>query len=147
MKTLNENVSRDYNLKTKEVVNTENVLDIMSLCNQSPTDANLDSLKNYIVNKTSIIANVRKCRTIVDEMIAGKQHVSLDCEGVNLGQNGTVTLLQLCNVRGSVFIFDIMSEPKMAAVLQELFVSDQVVKVTHFLIFCIPNFPEAMGRI
>lgn len=131
MKTLTDNISRDYGSKKETVVRVESFLDHLTSCGTHQSEQNLEALKHFSFSKTTIVANVRKCKIIVDELISVGQPINLDCEGINIGpgEGGTITLVQVGNNRGSVFIFDVMSEPKMVDVLQDLLTSSQVLKV------------------
>lgn len=58
--------------------------------------------------------------------------VSIDCEGMNLGRKGTLSLIQLATTSGEVFIFDVLTCPQMAkAGLKSLLESDRIIKIIH----------------
>lgn len=56
--------------------------------------------------------------------------VGLDCEGINLGVKGQLTLLQLATMTGFSYVFDLISCPAMIdAGLKKLLESPDIVKV------------------
>ncbi|KAJ8047414.1 Egalitarian protein-like [Holothuria leucospilota] len=62
--------------------------------------------------------------------------VAMDCEGVKLGKDGPLTLLQLGTVEGEVFIFDILATPNKKDMfvnggLKELLEDDKILKIIH----------------
>ncbi|KAJ8047365.1 Egalitarian protein-like [Holothuria leucospilota] len=62
--------------------------------------------------------------------------VAMDCEGVKLGKDGPLTLLQLGTVEGEVFIFDILATPNKKDMfinggLKGILEDDKILKVIH----------------
>lgn len=62
--------------------------------------------------------------------------VGFDCEGINLGVKGQLTLLQIATMAGFAYVFDLISCPQMIeAGLRKILESPDVIKVDlfHFL--------------
>lgn len=59
--------------------------------------------------------------------------ISFDCEGINLGAKGQLTLIEIGTTRGEAFIFDLLSCPEMVldGGLKTLLESENVIKVIH----------------
>lgn len=56
--------------------------------------------------------------------------VGFDCEGINLGVKGQLTLMQVATMNGCAFVFDLISCPQMIDYgLRRLLESTDVVKV------------------
>lgn len=77
------------------------------LCESGDTE----ELRSYILSRTTIVSNQRKAAQIIDEILTVGEPVSLDFEGINLGNDGQITLVQVGTGRGSVFIFDVLTQP------------------------------------
>ena len=78
------------------------------------------------------VTNVKDSRTIVSELMRQNPAiVSLDGEGVNLGPNGPITLIQIGTAAGVVFIFDIFVNRDLMTEgnLRDLLESEHVLKV------------------
>lgn len=124
LKTLQENTGRDR------------------LNNQS---YHQESWKVKLFQNTRVVCSVRECQMIVDEIFAktttgtdpewpftsDKVAVALDCEGINLGLKGQLTLIQIATMNGSSYVFDLISCAAMIeAGLKRLLESTDVVKVS-----------------
>lgn len=59
--------------------------------------------------------------------------VAIDCEGINFGANGQLSLIQLGTTRGEAFIFDVQTCPKIVTEggLKSLLESDRFIKIIH----------------
>ncbi|XP_057330635.1 egalitarian protein homolog [Microplitis mediator] len=117
MKTLAANTEKDRNLHTPQVG---------------------EAWKLKILQKTKIIVNVRECGRIIDEILnpprlpAGEKiAVSFDCEGINVGSKGQLTLIQIGTMEGNVFIFDLFTSPNLINILRKLLEDPTVIKVIH----------------
>jgi len=64
----------------------------------------------------------------------GKVAVSFDCEGINLGVKGQLTLFQLGTESGLAYIFDLITCPTLVSAggLQHLLESENVTKVSNY---------------
>lgn len=61
--------------------------------------------------------------------------VAFDCEGINLGLKGQLTLIQIATMSGFCYIFDLISCPSMIDNgLKRLLESPDVVKVLYWFI-------------
>ncbi|XP_063981541.1 egalitarian protein homolog [Diachasmimorpha longicaudata] len=117
MKTLADNTERDRNLHATQVG---------------------DAWKLKIFQQTRVIVNVRESLHIIDEIMNpqrgtadGKIVVSFDCEGINVGAKGQLTLVQIGTAQGHVYIFDLFTSPNLITGLRQLLENPNVVKVIH----------------
>ncbi|XP_034937623.1 egalitarian protein homolog [Chelonus insularis] len=96
-----------------------------------------DAWKLKILQKTKLVVNVKECTRIIDEImnprnsIRDKVVVSFDCEGINVGTKGQITLIQIGTVYGLVYIFDLFTSPDLINPLRTLLESPSVIKVVH----------------
>lgn len=62
--------------------------------------------------------------------------VGFDCEGINLGLKGQLTLMQIATMKGFCYVFDLISCPEMIGYgLGKILESPDVIKVFLTLIF------------
>ncbi|GJQ75282.1 egl [Trypoxylus dichotomus] len=137
LKTLQENTGRDR----------QNMLNQ----NQNYTE----SWKVTLFQNTRVICNVRECQSVIDQIINRKNPnsrqngnydggenlwpftedkvvVGFDCEGINLGVKGQLTLMQIATMNGISYVFDLISCPSMIEYgLKALLESTEVVKIIH----------------
>ncbi|KAG7303662.1 hypothetical protein JYU34_012212 [Plutella xylostella] len=114
--------------------------------NSEETNGGTPSLRNTVMGEawrqkilqcTTVIASVRDCATLMENIMSPKRNsksiVSFDCEGINLGLKGVLTLCQIATMNGEVFILDIMACPGMIieGKIKELLESETVVKIIH----------------
>lgn len=115
MKTLAENTEKDRTLATLSV--------------------NGENWKTKVLQNTKVIANVKECLNLVEEILSGGEGtaISFDCEGINLGVKGQLTLFQIGLTNGLAYIFDLVTCPNLVVQggLQRLLESEKVVKVIH----------------
>ncbi|VVC97060.1 egalitarian protein homolog [Leptidea sinapis] len=131
IKNLAENMVRDR------------VNNVYNRCSEDSNGATLRNMmtgeawRQKVIQSTTIIANVRECATLMDSILnpkrSGRSIVSFDCEGINLGMRGVLTLCQIGTMNGEVFILDIMTCPGMIieGKIKELLESENVVKIIH----------------
>lgn len=80
---------------------------------------------------TLVVANMATCRTVLRELSDHKV-VGMDVEGVDLGPNGTVTLIQLADEAGNAYLFDVFQCRGLIEELRDVILqNDSVVKVVH----------------
>jgi len=91
IQTLNENTEKDYNTHPSGQKRSE------------------ERSRSSILSNLTIITYRRKSREVVDYLLQ-QDFLGVDCEGVNLGIDGRVTLVQVAIPDGAVFIFDLLSE-------------------------------------
>lgn len=135
LKTLQENTGRER----------------QSLLNQTQNSS--DSWKVKLFQNTRVICSVRESQMVIEEIMSkptknpklnfksdtfpwpfmdGKVIVGFDCEGINLGLKGQLTLMQIATITGCIYIFDLISCPQMIdAGLKRLLESHDVVKIIH----------------
>lgn len=103
-----------------------------------------ESWKVKLFQNTRVICSVRECQMVIDDIMAkvktgldsewpfgdDKVVVGLDCEGINLGVKGQLTLLQIATLTGFSYVFDLISCPGMIeAGIKRILESPDVVKV------------------
>lgn len=118
MKTLADNTERDRSLQTAQMG---------------------DAWKMRVLSQTRVILNAKDSIQVIDDIINprkmppnGKVIISFDCEGINLGVKGQLTLVQIGTVTGQAYIFDLLTCPSIvqAGGLQKLLEHKNVIKVT-----------------
>ncbi|XP_046399885.1 egalitarian protein homolog [Ischnura elegans] len=116
-----------------------------------------EAWKARVTHATRIISTVKECLQVVEDIMRGSYLgsstilpvdisesqndspwtpmpvVSFDCEGVNLGARGCLSLFQIGLPSGHVIIFDLLTCPALVTSggLQTLLESEKVVKVIH----------------
>lgn len=97
-----------------------------------------DTWKIKILQNTRVISTIKESLFVTDAIlksgINGEQIVvSLDCEGINLGVKGQITLIEVGTTRGEAFIFDVLTCPQIMTDgrLKMLLEDDRVIKVIH----------------
>eukprot|EP00105_Crassostrea_gigas_P044599 XP_019928747.1 PREDICTED: piRNA biogenesis protein EXD1 isoform X2 [Crassostrea gigas] len=79
-----------------------------------------------------IVVETSRCRQIVS-ILSSESVLAVDCEGIALGVEGPMTLLQICTYSGDVYLFDVQenrelfSEGHLKIVLE----SDEILKVCN----------------
>ncbi|XP_063234532.1 egalitarian protein homolog [Bacillus rossius redtenbacheri] len=124
MKTLADNTEKDRNYAAAALAN-----------NSSSAGENW---KVRVFQSTRVVVNPKECLQIVDDILSRAKPgnpvaVSFDCEGINLGVKGQLTLFQFGTVTGQAFIFDLVTCPSLVTMggLQRLLESELVTKVIH----------------
>ncbi|KAJ8892210.1 hypothetical protein PR048_004790 [Dryococelus australis] len=125
MKTLADNTEKDRNYAAA------------ALANNSSSSAG-ENWKARVLQSTRVVVNVKECLMIVDDILSRAKPgnpvaVSCDCEGINLGVKGQLTLFQIGTVTGQAYIFDLVTCPSLVTVggLQQLLESELVTKVSQ----------------
>lgn len=96
-----------------------------------------DTWKLKVLNNTKVITSVKESLFVTGALLNSAQNdqivVSMDCEGINLGVRGQLTLLELGTARGEAFIFDILMCPEIVndGGLKNLLESESVIKIIH----------------
>lgn len=96
-----------------------------------------DTAKIKILQNTRVISTIKESVFVTDAIMKSAQNqrvvISVDCEGINLGVKGQLTLIEVGTTRGEAFIFDVMVCPEILADggLKALLECDQVIKVIH----------------
>lgn len=85
-----------------------------------------------------VIEDVRRCRTLVD-LLARESVLGVDCEGISLGAEGPLTLVQVGDSAGHVYLFDILKDKRLLTQgkLGTLLESQTVVKVIIISLSCL----------
>lgn len=132
IKNLAENMVRDRVNNHMTVRGVEETNGTPSLRNNVLGDA----WKQKVLQCTTVIGSARECATVIDTILYNKRMqniVSFDCEGINLGLKGVLTLCQIATLNGEVYILDIMACPNMIVEgkIKDLLESENVTKVIH----------------
>lgn len=144
IKTLAENLEKDK----QSMASLQNNIDKSSTNhhssptpNTSPVHTNNyfvgDTWKIKVLQNTRVISTIRESAFVTDAILKSAQNeqvvVSFDCEGINLGSKGQLTLLEIGTTRGEAFIFDVLSCPEVITDggLKALLESENVIKVIH----------------
>lgn len=97
-----------------------------------------DTWKIKVLQNTRVIATVNESQFVTDAIAksATKDEpvvISVDCEGINLGLKGELTLVEIGTVRGEAFIFDVLQCPNIMTEggLKALLENDNVIKIIH----------------
>lgn len=118
---------------------------VASLTKQSTSDSGAahqmfvgDTWKIKVLQNTRVISTVSDSRFVTDAIakLASKDEpvvISVDCEGINLGLRGELTLVEIGTVRGEAFIFDVLQCPDIITEggLKSLLENDNVIKIIH----------------
>ncbi|XP_023289382.1 uncharacterized protein LOC105704283 [Orussus abietinus] len=119
MKTLVDNTDKDRSIQSAQVG---------------------DAWKLRVLQQTRTVSNAKECLQIVTDIMNprktppdGKNVISFDCEGINLGFKGQLTLVQIGTMQGCAYVFDLLTCPNLmqAGGLQSLLESEDVIKVVH----------------
>ncbi|XP_070397456.1 egalitarian protein homolog isoform X1 [Dermacentor albipictus] len=78
-----------------------------------------------------VITKVKECEALVSRLSSQHQLVAVDAEGVNLGPQGPLTLVQLATPVGEVFLFDVQSTPQLFAEghLRDILEAEHITKI------------------
>ncbi|XP_059471090.1 egalitarian protein homolog [Neocloeon triangulifer] len=122
MKTLADNTERD------RIAATANI--------HAPTTTPLDMSGNRarVLQRARVIQSVQEANAVLAEIFKSKPcAVAFDCEGINLGARGQLTLMQLATLNGNAYVFDLLTCPALIAEggLHSLLESTEVVKIIH----------------
>lgn len=122
MKTLADNTEKDRNIQTAQLG---------------------DAWKVKVLQNTRVIVNVRDSLAIIRDIMSPKKPspdgqvvVAVDCEGINLGVKGRLTMLQIGTMQGQAYIFDLLAGPDLvrSGGIQTLLESENVIKVIYCFI-------------
>ncbi|XP_068082363.1 egalitarian protein homolog isoform X2 [Anabrus simplex] len=125
MKTLADNTERDRSYAATSLAN-------------DGANSGGENWKVKVLQATRVVVSVKESLQIVEDVMSraklGKNvAISFDCEGINLGVKGQLTLFQVGTMSGQAFIFDLVTCPTLvtAGGLQRLLESEAVTKVIH----------------
>lgn len=104
---------------------------------QSPMFAG-DTWKIKVLQNLRVISTVEDSKFVTDAIVksaAGNDSVviSVDCEGINLGIKGELTLVEIGTMNNEAFIFDVMVCPNIMTDggLKALLENERVIKIIH----------------
>ncbi|XP_076299775.1 egl_like_exo domain-containing protein [Lasioglossum baleicum] len=140
------NNSPPVSLQQQTLKQRINTLVMKTLADNTEKDRSLqvaqmgDAWKLKVLQQTRVIVNTRESLQIIDDIINprkpppdGKIVVSMDCEGINVGIKGQLTLIQIGTMSGQAYVFDLFTCPGLvqAGGLQKLLEHPNVIKVIH----------------
>lgn len=106
-----------------------------------------EALKSRVSQQAKVVVNLRECSQIMDDIMYprkssadGKIIVGFDCEGINVGPKGKLTLIQIATMSGQTYVFDLITCPNIlqSGGLQKLLESEHVLKVNlSYIIICV----------
>lgn len=68
-------------------------------------------------NTVAVVTNTKHCAEIAT-LLLYENVLSVDCQGVHLGVNGALTLLQIGTSKGDVYLFDVHTCNDLLSVIQ-----------------------------
>lgn len=97
-----------------------------------------DTWKIKVLQNTRVIATVNESQFVTEAIAKSATKddpvvISVDCEGINLGLKGELTLVEIGTIRGEAFIFDVLQCPNIMTEggLKALLENDNVIKIIH----------------
>lgn len=96
--------------------------------------SNSDNFKSKVLQNTKVITSIKECCSVVEELLRSEL-VTFDCEGINPGIKGQITLISIGLLSGQVYLFDLITCPEVVTVggLSKLLESDSVIKVSNYI--------------
>ncbi|KAL7050416.1 hypothetical protein ACKWTF_004072 [Chironomus riparius] len=143
-KTLAENEEKDKRtINVLQPINNGN----LSSSNSSSTNTSPVHSRNYFMGDTwkiKVLQNTRVITTIKESLFVCEAIrksapnddcviISFDCEGVNLGVKGQLTIIEIGTIRGEAFIFDLQQCPQLIADggLKYILEDENIIKIIH----------------
>ncbi|XP_065339588.1 egalitarian protein homolog [Cloeon dipterum] len=122
MKTLADNTERDRIAASASIHST------------ASTPPDTSGNRTRVLQKSRVIQSVQEANAVISEIYKSKPcAVSFDCEGINLGARGQLTLMQLATLNGNAYVFDLLTCPALISEggLHTLLESSEIVKIIH----------------
>lgn len=143
-KTLAENEEKDK--RTSNVLQPINNGNLSS-SNSSSTNTSPVHTKNYfmgdtwkikVLQNTRVITSIKESLFVCDAIKKSSPLdecviISFDCEGVNLGVKGQLTIIEIGTIRGEAFIFDLQQCPQLMTDggLKNILEDENIIKIIH----------------
>uniref|UniRef100_A0A336LUJ2 CSON004888 protein n=2 Tax=Culicoides sonorensis TaxID=179676 RepID=A0A336LUJ2_CULSO len=147
IKTISDNLEKDKHSHSLQSQQQQQLTETSNNNRNSPNTSpihsggvnhfNGDTWRIKILQNTRVIATVKESLFVTDALLKqSKQNptvISVDCEGINLGVRGQLTLIEIGTTRGEAFMFDLMVCPELVlnGGLKALMESENVIKVIH----------------
>lgn len=97
-----------------------------------------ETWKIRVLQNTRVITSIKESLFVCEAIRKSSTHcecaiISIDCEGVNLGAKGQLTILEIGTVRGEAFIFDLLLCPELMndGGLRDILEDDNIIKIIH----------------
>lgn len=96
-----------------------------------------DTWKIRVFQKLRVVDNIPESLFVTDAIQKSNKTeqvvISVDCEGINLGVKGELTLIEIGTTSGEAFIFDVLACPTIMTDggLKSLLENEKVIKVIH----------------
>lgn len=145
-KTLAENEEKDKKLAANNLISLNNG-NVSSSSNSSSTVTSPVHSRNYFMGdtwKVKLLQNTRVITSIKESLFVCEAIrksgppdecviISFDCEGVNLGAKGQLTVVEIGTLRGEAFIFDLLVCPELVndGGLRSILEDESVIKIIH----------------
>lgn len=145
-KTLAENEEKDKKLAAVNL-SAYNNGNASSSSNSSSTVTSPVHSRNYfmgdtwkikVLQNTRVITSIKESLFVCDAIRKSSATddcviISFDCEGVNLGAKGQLTIIEIGTLRGEAFIFDLLVCPELVndGGLRAILEDETIIKVIH----------------
>ncbi|KAG5677361.1 hypothetical protein PVAND_007125 [Polypedilum vanderplanki] len=143
-KTLAENEEKDKKISnnTLQSLNNGNNSSSNSSSNSSPVHTRNyfmgDTWKIKVLQNTRVITSIKESLFVCEAIKKSAPPnecviISFDCEGVNLGTKGQLTIVEIGTVRGEAFIFDLQVCPQLITDggLRNILEDENIIKIIH----------------
>ncbi len=97
-----------------------------------------DTWKLKVLQNTQLITSIKDSQFVCDAIrrsAASDERViiSFDCEGVNLGAKGQLTIVEIGTLKGEAFIFDLLVCPELMSDggLRSILEDETIIKIIH----------------
>lgn len=138
------NQMNNTNITTSSANTSNSGAQLAASLTKSSTDSNSsnmfvgDTWKIKVLQNTRVIATVNESQFVTEAIAKSATKddpvvISVDCEGINLGLKGELTLVEIGTIRGEAFIFDVLQCPNIMTEggLKALLENDNVIKIIH----------------
>lgn len=147
-KTLAENEEKDKrhsNVQQQPLSNgnSNNTSQISTSNSSSPVHTRNyflgDTWKIKVLQNTRVITTIKESLFVCDAIKKSAPAcdecviISFDCEGVNLGVKGQLTIIEIGTIRGEAFIFDLQQCPQLVndGGLKNILEDEHIIKIIH----------------
>jgi exonuclease 3'-5' domain-containing protein 1 len=97
-----------------------------------------DTWKIKVLQNTRVITTIKESLFVCEAIKKSAPNddcviISFDCEGVNLGVKGQLTIIEIGTIRGEAFIFDLQQCPQLIADggLKSILEDENIIKIIH----------------
>lgn len=146
-KTLAENEEKDKRISSNNNLQPLNNGNISSSNSSSTATSPVHNYRNYfmgdtwkikVLQNTRVITSIKESLFVCDAIKKSAPPdecviISFDCEGVNLGVKGQLTVIEIGTIRGEAFIFDLQACPLLITDggLRQILEDETIIKIIH----------------